>query len=147
MFIVSATLAASPSLLYNASVNSSISSAPVLQSIPIALILSAVNVVCNAAIFSDSLIPSVALFTSLTISDIVLKLPLASVILTLVFPICIAPSFILLDISLITAFNAVPASLPLSPWSASLPNTAVVCSTSIPKALALTAQFLNASPN
>ena len=147
LFIISDIFCAEPLLFSRDFVNLSISSAPVLHKIPIAFIESAVNVLCNAAVFSASPIPSVAFVTSAIISDIFLKLPLASCTATLVFPICIFPSFILLDISLITAFKAVPASLPLRPWSASLPNIAVVSSNDIPALCALTAQFLNASPS
>ena len=146
-FIVAAISDAAPFELYNSLVKFSILSDPVFIRIPIAFILSAVKVLWSATIFSDSLSPSVAFCTPATISAMLLKLPFASVIFTLVSPIAIAPSFILLDISLNTAFNAVPASLPLSPWSPSLPSNAVVCSISNPKELALTAQFLKASPS
>ena len=147
LFIISDIFCAEPLLFSRDFVNLSISSAPVLHKIPIAFIESAVNVLCNAAVFSASPIPSVAFVTSAIISDIFLKLPFASCTATLVFPICICPSFIFCVISLITAFKAVPASPPLSPWSASLPSIAVVSSNDIPALCALTAQFLNASPS
>ena len=147
LFIKSETFCAVPLLFSRACVNSSISSAPVLHKIPIAFIESAVNVLCNAAVLSASPIPSVAFVTSATISLMSLKLPLASCTATLVFPISILPFFIFCVISLITAFKAVPASLPLSPLSANFPIIAVVSSNVIPALCALTAQFLNASPS
>ena len=83
-----------PSLFSSALVKSSILSAPVLHNIPIPFIESAVKVVISAAVFCASPIPSVALSTSLIMSVILLKLPLASCTFTEVFPICIAPFFI-----------------------------------------------------
>ena len=146
-FIISDIFFAVPSLFSSAFVNLSISSAPVLHKIPIPFILSAVNVVINAAVLCASPMPFVALSTSAIISVISLKLPLASCTCTLVLPICIAPFFIFCVISLMIAFKAVPPSLPLRPASANLLRIAVVSSKLIPALCALTAQFLNASPN
>ena len=129
-FIVAAISLAVPSHPLSASSKSAVLSTPALSIRFNPLILSDVNVAISAELFSASPMPSVASSTSFRMSVRSLKLPSASCTSTLVSPIFIAPSFILLVMSRITAVRAVPASDPLRPWLAMLESSAVVVSTS-----------------
>ena len=74
--------------------------------------LLAVNVALNASDASALPRPSMAEDTPSSMSVRLRKSPFWSLTLTDVFPIWMAPSFILFDMSRMTAARAVPASLP-----------------------------------